>query len=511
MAQLGNTIINGALRANGKINASGAITAPSFVGVASQIKGTLTNPTSTTSYFIPFFAEADNAAGKNIRLNNGIRYHALEGTTSAVGAGILILGNGTPSGTAGNKYGAVQFASTKEGGVTLRAADSTTSKTIYLPAADGTLALTTSNVASATKATQDSAGQQINTTYIKGLSVSGKTITYTRGDNTTGTITTQDNNTTYSAGEGLTLSGTTFSVGKRWTAVTQGQKWSRICYIKANINIVGISGILSIGCTRGNVVTNYTFMINASHAQKVSITQLNGTKYSSVRIRGVADENGSTYIELYDTAQSIASGTAQSWYCSWIPILQSTITTYTAFTDGSTVPANHTVGSDFTTAADRAIVSSTFYGTLSGNASSSTYATNARLTDTNPASGTWYYPTWTSGYAANTNYPLRANDGLRYYSLQGTTSAGGRTILQIGNSVASGTAGNKYGEIWLFSTNTGRVQLLAPNTTGTYNVTFPSSAGTLALVESTPATHSGTAAPASTLGKNGDIYVLLES
>jgi hypothetical protein len=50
---------------------------------------------------------------------------------------------------------------------------------------------------SATKATQDSAGQQINTTYIKSLSVSGRTITFTRGDDTTGTITTQDTNTTY--------------------------------------------------------------------------------------------------------------------------------------------------------------------------------------------------------------------------------------------------------------------------------------------------------------------------
>ena len=58
---------------------------------------------------------------------------------------------------------------------------------------------TTGNSATATKATQDSTGQQINTTYIKGLSVSGKTITYTKGDGTTGTITTQDTNTTYSA------------------------------------------------------------------------------------------------------------------------------------------------------------------------------------------------------------------------------------------------------------------------------------------------------------------------
>ena len=48
------------------------------------------------------------------------------------------------------------------------------------------------NASTATKATQDSAGQQINTTYIKGLSVSGKTITYTKGNGTTGTITTQD-------------------------------------------------------------------------------------------------------------------------------------------------------------------------------------------------------------------------------------------------------------------------------------------------------------------------------
>lgn len=49
------------------------------------------------------------------------------------------------------------------------------------------------------KVSKDSAGQQINKTYIKGLSVSGKTITYTKGDGSTGTITTQDTNTTYSA------------------------------------------------------------------------------------------------------------------------------------------------------------------------------------------------------------------------------------------------------------------------------------------------------------------------
>lgn len=70
------------------------------------------------------------------------------------------------------------------------------------PDTSGNVSITHVNSAasadSATKATQDSTGQQINTTYIKSLSVNGRTITYTKGNGTTGTITTQDTNTTYS-------------------------------------------------------------------------------------------------------------------------------------------------------------------------------------------------------------------------------------------------------------------------------------------------------------------------
>lgn len=62
------------------------------------------------------------------------------------------------------------------------------------------------------KATSDSKGQNIADTYIKGLSVSGRTITYTKGDGDTGTITTQDTDTntahTHAAGTGLSVSGT---------------------------------------------------------------------------------------------------------------------------------------------------------------------------------------------------------------------------------------------------------------------------------------------------------------
>lgn len=55
---------------------------------------------------------------------------------------------------------------------------------------------TIANATNATKATQDSAGQTINTTYVKSVTASGRTVIVTKGNGTTSTFTTQD--TTYS-------------------------------------------------------------------------------------------------------------------------------------------------------------------------------------------------------------------------------------------------------------------------------------------------------------------------
>ena len=55
---------------------------------------------------------------------------------------------------------------------------------------------TIANATNATKATQDSAGQTINTTYVKSVTASGRTVTVTKGNDTTFTFQTQD--TTYS-------------------------------------------------------------------------------------------------------------------------------------------------------------------------------------------------------------------------------------------------------------------------------------------------------------------------
>ena len=73
-------------------------------------------------------------------------------------------------------------------------ADTALSNRIGSVASDGTfIKKSASNDVASNLTALDTAAKNA----IKGLSVSGQTITYTKGDGTTGTITTQDNNTTY--------------------------------------------------------------------------------------------------------------------------------------------------------------------------------------------------------------------------------------------------------------------------------------------------------------------------
>ena len=89
--------------------------------------------------------------------------------------------------------------------------------------------------------------------YISGLSVNGRTITYTKGDGTTGSINTQDTNTVYTAGAGIGLSGTVFSnAGVR--AVTAGNSNNQI-----SVNTGGDTSTITI-----NNVANATTATTAT-------------------------------------------------------------------------------------------------------------------------------------------------------------------------------------------------------------------------------------------------------
>lgn len=143
--------------------------------------------------------------------------------------------------------------------------------------------------------------------------------------------------------------------------------------------------------------------------------------------------------------------------------------------------------------------STTMYGAnWVGNASSATYTTNARITNTEPTGGSTYYPTFVSGITANTNYPFRANDTISYRLFEGTADTAGVAGLWLGNATASGTAGNAFGYLRLYGTNTGYTELRAKSQTGNYAALYlPSANGT--LVHHTTGTAIGSA--------NAPVYV----
>lgn len=145
-----------------------------------------------------------------------------------------------------------------------------------LSSADGYQEYKAGMAAKASEATKDSSGQQINSTYIKGLSVSGTTITYTRGDNSTGTITTQDTNTTYSAGAGISLSGTTFSnSGVR--SIATGSANGTI-----SVNTNGTTANVSVKGLGSAAYTNSTAYAAASHTHNYAGSSSAGGAANSV-------------------------------------------------------------------------------------------------------------------------------------------------------------------------------------------------------------------------------------
>ena len=87
--------------------------------------------------------------------------------------------------------------------------------------------------------------------------------------------------------------------------------------------------------------------------------------------------------------------------------------------------------------------------------------------------------------AASGNKTVLHNGEFRLGLLEGTTSADGYAQLVLGNGIASGTAGNKYGKISLYSSSTYAVQIIPANLTGTRTLTLPNASGTVALTSHT--------------------------
>lgn len=239
MAQLGNLIVNGVSRLLSKLYVSDSVTAPSFIGKLTGNADTATKLTSSAGsatqpvYFndgkpvvttytlgksVPADAKfTDTNTWRGVQ--NNLTSTATDQSLSAAQGKVLkdLIDGKAPTSHTHSQYYDSTISRTK--GTVLAAPASAngvatfrtlTKSDVGLGSVDNTADSAKSvkyatSAGSATKATNDAKDQAI-TSYIRGLSVSGRTITFTKGDGTTSTITTQDTNTTYGTFKGATTS-----------------------------------------------------------------------------------------------------------------------------------------------------------------------------------------------------------------------------------------------------------------------------------------------------------------
>lgn len=117
------------------------------------------------------------------------------------------------------------------------------------------------------------------------------------------------------------------------------------------------------------------------------------------------------------------------------------------------------------------------------------------VSDTEPTTESDYFVTFVGNKTANTYYAPRVNNGLMYRTINGTTTDAGLARLYIGNSKSSTTAGNKKGDIVLYSTGTKYIRI-TPAETSDSNciITLPAKTGTAALTSDLPTISTGRAA-----------------
>ena len=239
MAQLGNLTVNGVSRLLSKLYVSDSVTAPSFIGKLTGNADTATKLTSSAGSATQpvYFSDGKPVAttytlGKSVPasavftdtntwrgVQNNLTSDATDQSLSAAQGKVLkgLVDGKAPASHTHSQYYDSTISRTK--GTVLAAPASAngvatfrtlTKSDVGLGSVDNTADSAKSvkyatSAGSATKATNDTKDQAI-TSYIRGLSVSGRTITFTKGDGTTGTITTQDTNTTYGTFKGATTS-----------------------------------------------------------------------------------------------------------------------------------------------------------------------------------------------------------------------------------------------------------------------------------------------------------------
>lgn len=208
--------------------------------------------------------------------------------------------------------------------------------------ANSAVKLDTSSAGSATRPVYFTNGKPSACTYTLGCSVPAGAEFTDSWRPVQNTLTSTSTSDCLSAYQGKVLNDTKAD-RKVWAAKIQCAAWSRICYVFPMVTITGSSFILNIKGTRNNVVYNETFTINANHSKKCIITKIGTSTFTNgnLWIRGIANDEGYCYIDIWDELNGAKLGTYQSITCILIPISSGQIVTYTDFTNGATIPTGY--------------------------------------------------------------------------------------------------------------------------------------------------------------------------
>lgn len=268
------------------------------------------------------------------------------------------------------------------------------------------------------------------------------------------------------------------------TVNNQGHVTATTAVAKADITALGIPGSdTTYGI--GDYDTSGLIKPWKSYT-KASTGPTAATSDTAVAVNGITATSGRYYAVEMDSAGRAFVNVPWTDNNTDTKVKQTSSTTNAAYPILTATTASPTSGTAYESyyntgvtinPSTKTITATTFSGALSGNASSATYASNVRITDTTSA-GT-YYPTWTAGRAANTNYILRGNSNFRYNIVEGTTSAEGFDSIYLGNSTAKGTAKNSTGKILLYSSSSSYHTIVGDATTSTIAHTLPATAGTI--------------------------------
>lgn len=156
---------------------------------------------------------------------------------------------------------------------------------------------------------------------IKALSVSGRTITYTKGDDTTGTITTQD--TTYTAGGGLNLSGTEFSNTGVRSVATGSTNGTISVNTNGTATEVAVAGLGSIAY-KSSLTKSDVGLENVDNTADANKNVLTATKLAAAKtISLTGDVTGSTSFDGSDNASitTVVGNDSHSHTATTLPVI----------------------------------------------------------------------------------------------------------------------------------------------------------------------------------------------